>query len=121
MQISAKSGLGVEGVLDSIIEGLPAPGAWVGVDDGKLRGLIFDTLYVQTPSTLIQGGWADSVFISYDQFRGVVSLVRIFSGSLKKGDKVRFLQAGRKYEILEVGINNPDEVPVDELKDGQVG
>ncbi|OXC68122.1 GTP-binding protein LepA [Cryptococcus neoformans] len=101
MQISAKSGLGVEGVLDSIIEGLPAPGAWVGGDDGKLRGLIFDTFY--------------------DQFRGVVSLVRIFSGSLKKGDKVRFLQAGRKYEILEVGINNPDEVPVDELKDGQVG
>lgn len=121
MQISAKSGLGVEGVLDSIIEGLPAPGAWVGGDDGKLRGLIFDTLYVQTLSTLIQGGWADSVFISYDQFRGVVSLVRIFSASLKKGDKVRFLQAGRKYEILEVGINNPDEVPVDELKDGQVG
>ncbi len=58
---------------------------------------------------------------SYDRFRGVVSLVRIFSGSLKKGDKVHFLQADKRYEILEVGIYNPEEVPVDILKDGQVG
>jgi GTP-binding protein LepA len=58
---------------------------------------------------------------SYDQFRGVVFLVRVFSGSLKKGDKVRFLQVDRKYEILEVGIHNPEEVPVDVLKEGQVG
>ncbi|OCF40684.1 GTP-binding protein LepA [Kwoniella heveanensis CBS 569] len=100
MRISAKSGLGVEDVLTNIVEALPPPEKWE-TDDGKLRGLIFDTFY--------------------DQFRGVVSLVRIFSGTLKKGDKVRFLQANRKYEILEVGIHNPDEVPVDELKDGQVG
>nr|XP_019009479.1 GTP-binding protein LepA [Kwoniella pini CBS 10737]OCF48260.1 GTP-binding protein LepA [Kwoniella pini CBS 10737] len=100
MRISAKSGLGVQSVLDNIVEGLPPPRSWVE-DDGKLRGLIFDTFY--------------------DQFRGVVSLVRIFSGTLKKGDKVRFLQAGKKYEILEVGINNPEEVVVDELRDGQVG
>ncbi|WVF68379.1 GTP-binding protein LepA [Kwoniella sp. CBS 6097] len=100
MRISAKSGLGVENVLSNIVEGLPPPKKWE-TDDGKLRGLIFDTFY--------------------DQFRGVVSLVRIFSGTLKKGDKVRFLQANRKYEILEVGIHNPEEVSVDELKDGQVG
>ncbi|WVR07951.1 GTP-binding protein LepA [Kwoniella sp. DSM 27419] len=100
MRISAKSGLGVENVLSNIVDGLPAPKKWES-DDGKLRGLIFDTFY--------------------DQFRGVVSLVRIFSGTLKKGDKVRFLQAGRKYEILEVGIQNPEEVPVDMLRDGQVG
>lgn len=49
MRISAKSGLGVEKVLDGIIEGLPAPEAWMGGEDGKLRGLIFDTLYVLTP------------------------------------------------------------------------
>ncbi|WVQ84435.1 GTP-binding protein LepA [Cryptococcus sp. DSM 104549] len=101
MRISAKSGMGVDAVLSRIVDGLPPPGQWVGGDDGKLRGLIFDTFY--------------------DHFRGVVSLVRILSGSLKKGDKVRFLQANKKYEILEVGINNPDEVLVDELKDGQVG
>ncbi|WVQ77506.1 GTP-binding protein LepA [Cryptococcus sp. DSM 104548] len=101
LRISAKSGLGVDTVLSSIIEGLPSPSPYEGGEDGKLRGLIFDTFY--------------------DQFRGVVSLVRIFSGSLKKGDKVRFLQADRKYEILEVGLNNPDEVPVDQLTDGQVG
>jgi len=58
---------------------------------------------------------------SYDHYRGVVSLVRIFSGSLKKGDKVKFLQADRKYEVLEVGLQNPEEVPVDELYEGQVG
>ncbi|WVQ95928.1 GTP-binding protein LepA [Kwoniella sp. CBS 9459] len=100
MRISAKSGLGVDDVLSNIVDGLPPPKKRE-IDDGKLRGLIFDTYY--------------------DQFRGVVSLVRIFSGTLKKGDKVRFLQANRKYEILEVGIHNPEEVPVDELKDGQVG
>ena len=59
--------------------------------------------------------------LSYDHFRGVVSLVRIFSGSIKKGDKVRFLQADRKYDVLEVGVHSPEEVPVDILKDGQVG
>lgn len=50
-----------------------------------------------------------------------MSLVRIMSGSLRKGDKVRFLQAGKKYDILEVGIINPEEVPVDVLNEGQVG
>lgn len=58
---------------------------------------------------------------SYDRFRGVVSLVRIVSGSLKKGDKVKFLQAGKKYDVLDVGIHNPEEVPVDALREGQVG
>lgn len=58
---------------------------------------------------------------SYDHFRGVVSLVRLFSGSVKKGDKVRFLQAGKKYEVLEVGVHNPEEIPVAELYEGQVG
>jgi len=40
---------------------------------------------------------------------------------LKKGDKIRFLQAGKKYEVLEVGINNPEDAPVDILREGQVG
>lgn len=58
---------------------------------------------------------------SYDHFRGVVALVRLFSGTIKKGDKIRFLQSDRKYEVLEVGIQNPEEVLVDTLKEGQVG
>jgi translation elongation factor EF-4 len=58
---------------------------------------------------------------SYDHFRGVVSLVRLFSGSVKKGDKVKFLQAGKRYEVLEAGVYNPEEIPVDELYQGQVG
>lgn len=109
MSISAKSGLGVDKVLEQIVEGLPAP-QWEG--DNKLRALVFDTLWVLPSYPLTT---------SYDRFRGVVSLVRIMSGTLKKGDKVRFLQAGKKYEILDVGINNPDEVTVDALREGQVG
>lgn len=50
-----------------------------------------------------------------------MSLIRIVSGSIKKGDKVRFIQAGKKYEVLEVGIYNPEEVVVDTLMEGQVG
>ncbi|WVN87477.1 GTP-binding protein LepA [Cryptococcus depauperatus CBS 7841] len=101
IRISAKNGFGVENVLNGIVESLPGPKMWQSEEVEKLRGLIFDTFY--------------------DQFRGVVSLVRIFSGSIKKGDKVQFIQAGRKYEVLEVGISNPDEVPVGELGNGQVG
>ncbi|KAK4689864.1 hypothetical protein P7C73_g250, partial [Tremellales sp. Uapishka_1] len=100
MRISAKSGLGVQDVLNSIIEKLPPPKRWED-EDGKLRGLVFDT--------------------HYDRFRGVVSLVRIFSGTVKKGDRISFLQADRKYEVLEVGIYNPEEITVDTLRDGQVG
>lgn len=51
----------------------------------------------------------------------MVSLVRLFSGTIKKGDKIRFLQSDRKYEVLEVGIQNPEEVVVDTLREGQVG
>jgi GTP-binding protein LepA len=51
----------------------------------------------------------------------VVALIRVFSGSIRKGDKIRFLQSDRKYEVLEVGIQNPEEVIVDELSEGQVG
>lgn len=98
MSISAKSGLGVDEVLKKIVEGLPPP-HWDG--DNKLRGLVFDTYF--------------------DRFRGVVSLVRIISGSLRKGDKIKFLQAGKKFEVLDVGINNPEEVTVDALREGQVG
>ena len=68
---------------------------------------------------LLLFGLAD--YVSYDHFRGVVALVRLFSGTIKKGDKIRFLQSDRKYEVLEVGIQNPEEVLVDTLKEGQVG
>ncbi|KAL1412583.1 Translation factor guf1 mitochondrial [Vanrija albida] len=99
MPISAKSGLGVPHVLNQIIDGLPPP-RWDD-SDKRLRALVFDTFY--------------------DRFRGVVSLVRVMSGSIKKGDKIKFLQSGKKYDVLDVGINNPDEVTVDALREGQVG
>ena len=61
------------------------------------------------------------IAISYDHFRGVVSLIRVISGSVRVGDKIRFLQANRKYEVTDIGINNPDETPVEVLQEGQVG
>ncbi|EIW71455.1 hypothetical protein TREMEDRAFT_73314 [Tremella mesenterica DSM 1558] len=100
MRISAKKGLGVDEVLRRVIEDLPPPRKWKD-QDGKLRGLVFDTFY--------------------DHFRGVVSLVRVFSGLVRKGDKIKLLQADRKYDVIEVGVYNPEEVPVDVLLEGQVG
>ena len=47
--------------------------------------------------------------------------MRLFSGQVRVGDKVRFLQADKKYEVLEIGINNPEETAVEMLKEGQVG
>lgn len=51
----------------------------------------------------------------------MVALVRVMTGSIRVGDKIRFLQAEKRYEVLEIGINNPEEVPVEILKEGQVG
>ena len=100
LRISAKNGIGVDEVLKQVVDSLPPPRKWEEEPD-KLRALVFDS--------------------QYDHYRGVVSLVRIMSGSVRVGDKVRFLQADRKYEVSEIGINNPDEVPVQELREGQVG
>lgn len=119
MHISAKSGLGVDNVLCQIIEGLPPPPSR-DENDGKLRGLVFDHLYVPAATSCAPTSTPLTI-ASYDHFRGVVALVRLFSGTIKKGDKIRFLQSDRKYEVLEVGIQNPEEVLVDTLKEGQVG
>ena len=96
--ISAKTGLNVIDVLEDIVHNVPAP---EGDISNPLQALVFDSVY--------------------DQFRGVVALVRIKEGRLKVGDMIRFMATGAEYEVLECGIHNPKEVKKQELVTGEVG
>lgn len=96
--ISAKTGLNIESVLEKIVTDIPAP---KGDENSPLKALIFDSYY--------------------DSYIGAVSMVRIIDGSVKAGDKVLFMQTGQDYEVTEVGIFNPNNTPVNELKAGDVG
>jgi GTP-binding protein LepA len=98
LQISAKTGEGVPELLQAIIERIPAP---VGDPDAPLRALIFDS--------------------SYDQYRGVVSSIRIVDGTLHAGARLRFMQANAVHDMEEVGVRTPVGVPVDVLGPGEVG
>jgi GTP-binding protein LepA len=98
LRISAKTGEGVPELLDAIIERIPAPG---GDADAPLQGLIFDSYY--------------------DQYRGVVSAVRVVNGSLHSGARLRFMQAGSTHEIEEIGVRTPGNTPVATLGPGEVG
>jgi GTP-binding protein LepA len=97
-RISAKSGLGVPELLEQVIADLPPP---TGNPDAPLRALIFDS--------------------KFDQYRGVVALVRIVDGGVKAGDAVRFLSTGKRYEVTEVGRLRLRLEPLDALAAGQVG
>ena len=96
--ISARSGLNVDQVLEQIVNYIPCP---TGDPNKPLQALVFDSFY--------------------DPYRGVIALVRIREGSIKVGDKVRFMATGAEYEVLEAGIRNPKEVNVKELICGDVG
>ena len=98
MHLSAKTGEGVPALLDAIVARIPAP---TGDPDAPLRALIFDS--------------------AYDQYRGVVSSIRVMDGRLTTKDRLRFMQAGVNHEIEEIGIRTPVTVPVDELGPGEVG
>ena len=98
LHISAKTGAGVEALLDAIIERIPAP---KGNVDAPLQALIFDS--------------------HYDQYRGVVSSVRVVDGTLRTGAKLRFVQAGTTLEAEEVGVRTPNNLPVASLGPGEVG
>ena len=98
LHISAKTGQGVPELLDAIIARIPPP---VGDPDAPLRALIFDS--------------------SYDQYRGVVSSIRIVDGSLRSGARLRFMQANAVHDMEEVGVRTPDAVPVQGLGPGEVG
>jgi GTP-binding protein LepA len=96
--ISAKSGMGVDNLLEAIVKRLPPP---KGEADVPTRGLVFDS-------------W-------YDAYRGVIAMVRIFEGSIRKGEKIRLMATGAEHELLEVGVNQPEMKPVPDLLPGEVG
>lgn len=98
-RISAKNGLNIEDVLEQIVTHIPAP---TGNEDKPLKALIFDSVY--------------------DQYKGVIVILRVFDGSVKKGTKVRMMATEKEFEIVEVGFFGPGRfVPCDELKAGDVG
>ncbi|TDL25027.1 GTP-binding protein lepa [Rickenella mellea] len=98
LKISAKAGRGVEEILQAIVERIPPP---EGDSLGPLKALLFDS--------------------SYDKYRGVVSLVNIKSGQLRKGDKISSCFSRKRYEVMDVGIMHPEEIPTTVLYPGQVG
>ena len=98
-EISAKNGVNIEEVLERIITDIPAPSGDV---DAPLKALIFDSVY--------------------DQYRGVIVLMRVFDGSIRKGSKVKMMATGKEFDVVEVGIFGPGRfLPVDELNAGMVG
>jgi len=98
LAISAKTGEGVPELLRAVIQRVPAP---QGDAEAPLRGLIFDSYY--------------------DQYRGVVSSVRIMEGTLSSNQKIRLMQAAQNYDIEEIGMRTPVNVPVTRLGPGEVG
>ena len=98
LRISAKTGAGVPELLDAIVERIPPP---QGSADAPLQGLIFDSYY--------------------DQYRGVVSAVRIVNGVLSTGDRVKFMQTGKTHDSEEIGFRLPVPTPVASLGPGEVG
>jgi GTP-binding protein LepA len=95
---SAKTGIGIPEILEAVVRRVPAP---KGDPKGPTRALIFDS-------------W-------YDSYRGAVVMVRVVDGTLRKGQKVRFLATGRDYELTEMGVFSPHATPLTELGPGEVG
>src|SRR6202453_1340264 len=95
---SAKAGIGIEEILEAVIARIPPPKKW---DDEKVRGLVFDS--------------------TFDSYRGVVTYVRMMSGSLKAGDGVKMMSNNRPYEVKEVGVFIPKMQPMEKLLAGDTG
>lgn len=98
VRVSAKTGLNIEQLLESIVEKIPAP---KGDPDALLQAMVFDS--------------------HYDEYRGAITYVRVMNGTVKKGDKVQFVRAGTTHEVVEIGQFTPKQTPCDELVAGQVG
>ena len=95
---SAKEGIGIEDILEAVVQRIPPP---KDRRDQPLRALIFDSYY--------------------DSYRGVVVYVRVMDGRVKKGDRIRLMMSGKEYEVDELGVMSPQQVPVADLQAGEVG
>lgn len=98
LPISAKTGQGVEDVLEAIVAQLPPP---AGDPSAPLKALIFDS-------------W-------YDSYQGVITLFRVVDGKITVGDKIRLMNTGKEYEVQRLGVFSPEAVDVNELATGEVG
>lgn len=96
--ISAKTGINIEGVLEAIVEKVPAP---KGDSSAPLQALIFDSYY--------------------DQYRGVIASIRVVQGKIRKGMKIKMMAVGKIFEVDEVGVFEKGLIPIDELSAGDVG
>lgn len=95
---SAKAGIGIEDILEQIVEKVPGP---AGDPEAPLQALIFDSLY--------------------DAYRGVIAYIRIVEGTVRPGQKIKMMATGKEFEVLEVGVFTPKAMPTDELTVGDVG
>jgi len=98
VKCSGKAGIGIDELLEAIVERIPAPGGEVTT---SFKAMVFDS--------------------NYDDYRGAITYVRLMKGEIKKGDKVRFLGVGANYEVLEIGQFIPSRRPCEKLRAGQVG
>ncbi len=96
--ISAKEGLNIEDVLEEIVHKVPAP---IGDKNAPLKALIFDSYY--------------------DSYKGVISYIRVFEGTVKPGMEIKMMSTNKSYEVTEVGVNTSKQMPVDKLEAGDVG
>ncbi|TNF09217.1 MAG: elongation factor 4, partial [Bacillota bacterium] len=95
---SAKEGIGIEEILERIITDVPAP---TGDANAPLQALVFDSVF--------------------DAYKGVIPSIRVFNGTIQKGDMIEFMASGAKYEVIEVGVHTPKVVKRDILGPGDVG
>lgn len=98
IEASGKTGLGVDKILEAVVERIPAP---IGDPDAPLQALVFDS--------------------EFNSFRGIITYCRIMNGSLKKGDKVKFVSSGKEYDADEIGVLRLEQEPRAELTTGNVG
>lgn len=96
--VSAKTGIGIEDVLEAVVEFVPPP---EDTSDKPLRAMVFDS--------------------AYDPYLGTLCFFKVIDGSVKLGDNIKFMASKKQYEIVELGYLNPNRVPVKELKTGDVG
>ncbi|MCX4667275.1 translation elongation factor 4 [Streptomyces sp. NBC_01381] len=98
LKVSAKTGMGVEALLDKVVAEVPPP---VGVADAPARAMIFDSVY--------------------DSYRGVVTYVRVVDGQLNKRERIRMMSTGATHELLEIGVSSPEMTSADGIGVGEVG